>query len=68
VDADVMDARWYAMLDDMIGGWCVMNADKSPSESNFVSGEWQVVRFTSKGIAQHIANLHNDWLDAGRPL
>jgi hypothetical protein len=54
-------ARWYAMPDDVIGGWCVMPDEKPPS-----LGGWQIADFVSQEIAEHIAELHNAYILHGR--
>ncbi len=58
---DALEVRWYAMPDDVIGGWCVMPDEKPPSLGGF-----QVAEFVSRGIAEHIAELHNAYLEHGR--
>jgi hypothetical protein len=54
-------ATWYARPNDLIGGWCVMPADEPPS-----SGPPEVASFASETVAQHIADLHNEWLETLR--
>jgi hypothetical protein len=53
-----LTSRWYAMPDDVIGGWCVMPTEKPPSLGGF-----QVAEFVSRELAEHIAELHNAWLE-----
>jgi hypothetical protein len=50
--------RWYARPNDLIGGYCVMPVDEPPS-----SGIPEVADFMDEHTAQHVAKLHNDWLD-----
>lgn len=52
--------RWRAQEDDLIGGWCVTaEADKrTPAE-----GAPTLADFCTQEMAQHIAEIHNDWLD-----
>jgi hypothetical protein len=52
--------KWRAQRDDLVGGWCVTpDADgRTLSE-----GAPALAQFVSKGIADHIAQLHNAWLD-----
>lgn len=50
--------RWFARPNDLIGGWCVMPVDEPPSQ-----GVPEVADFTTRELAEHIAQLHNDWLD-----
>lgn len=52
-------AKWYAKPNDLIGGWCVMDTDATPGESN----RPEVADFTSERMANHIAYLHNDWVE-----
>lgn len=50
--------RWYALRNDVIGGWCVMPANQPPSW-----GIPEVADFVSEQVASHIADLHNEWLE-----
>jgi hypothetical protein len=56
-----LKVRWFARENDLIGGWCVMPADQPPSE-----GTPEVADFIRQDVAEHIAELHNAWLD-GQP-
>lgn len=66
-------ARWYAVPDDMIGGWCIMNHPTiTPatldSRRGDPSGHQQrgiacIGDMMFEEAAHHIAKLHNDWLD-----
>ena len=51
-------ATWYARANDLIGGWCVMPSDEPPSSDIPAI----VADFATETIAQHVADLHNDWL------
>lgn len=53
-----MQRLWYAKPNDVIGGWCVMPVDEPPS-----CGMFEVVDFISQEAAEHIAMLHNAWLE-----
>lgn len=50
----MLASRWYAVEDDLIGGWCVMPVPLQPSY-----GYPEVGSFLSKDIAEHITDLHN---------
>jgi hypothetical protein len=50
--------RWYARENDVIGGWCVMPVDEPPSY-----GVREVCDFVSRELAEHIAAVHNAWLE-----
>lgn len=52
-----LDCEWFAVENDLIGGWCVMPVNESPSH-----GVPEVADFTTKELAEHIANIHNTWL------
>lgn len=47
-------ARWRAMPDDTIGGWCIMPDPRPPS-----TGIPAVGTFLSEPVAHHIVDLHN---------
>jgi hypothetical protein len=55
---EFMQMHWYAQPNDLIGGWCVMPADEPPS-----GGLPEVADFLTQEAAEHIALLHNQWLD-----
>lgn len=57
--ASAMAARWTAMPNDVIGGWCVMAGDTPPSAAR----EPEVADFVTRDHAEHIADLHNKWLE-----
>jgi hypothetical protein len=52
---EILNAKWYAKPNDVIGGWCVMDIDDTPSH-----GRFEIADFTSQEIAEHIAKLHNE--------
>jgi hypothetical protein len=50
---------WRADEDDEIGGWCVViNRPGTPARGNPSLGN-----FMHREHAEHIAELHNEWLD-----
>lgn len=51
---------WYPKPNDLIGGWCVMNVDKPPSEVDNKT-EFDVADFIPEPAARHIAALHNNY-------
>lgn len=63
---DVIQQIWHAMPNDLIGGWSVMNVHETPAMIRHSRGEVEVALFTSKEVAEHIAELHNLWLTARR--
>lgn len=63
VEADYFQDRWFAQPDDIVGGWCLMNVDKRPSQARHRAGEWQIADFLSENAARHVAELHNRWLE-----
>ena len=57
-----LECKWWAKPNDLIGGWCVMPDDTTPATST----DYEVADFCSKEAAEHIAELHNAWLEAQR--
>lgn len=57
----VLDYRWRATENDMIGGHCVVPEEETrkPSEGATLI----VADFVSEAVAEHIAKLHNAWLE-----
>lgn len=61
---DFLEQRWYAKPNDLIGGWCVMNCDKTPAEADYNKGEGDVADFINEETARYIADLHNAKLES----
>lgn len=60
---DLLEFKWFAVVNDLIGGWSVSNVDKPSSDTDSTNGEYEIGCFLSEGIARHVAASHNDWLD-----
>ena len=62
---NVFKQRWYAVVNDLIGGYVVSNVDKpcSAIDSRKGSGEWQIADFMDEKTARYVADLHNFLLD-----
>jgi hypothetical protein len=58
VRLNFMEIPWYAVENDLIGGWCIMPIDAPPS-----SGIPDIGDFLTQEIAQHVVDLHNEWLE-----
>lgn len=57
---DLMSATWYPIVNDLIGGWAVVNVEKlQVSDLDRKAGEVEIASFISERIARHIADLHN---------
>lgn len=52
--------KWYAIEDDLIGGWCVMDADMPPSQATPENGVREIANFIRREDAEKIARLHNN--------
>lgn len=52
----MMNCKWFAQEDDLIGGWCVVPIEQPPS-----SGVFTIANFMDERSARHIAWLHNQW-------
>lgn len=62
--AAILSSRWYAVPNDLIGGWCVMTADVRPSEVDLRRGEiFEVGCFLTQRVAEAIAHAHNSGID-----
>lgn len=59
--------RWYAVVNDLIGGWCIHTADVPCSELRYLDHDdhREIATFTSQADAEYIAALHNERLGAG---
>jgi hypothetical protein len=55
--------RWYATPDTEIGGWVVTTSPKPYDQQDHRLGELAAANFVGEGLARHIAEIHNVWLD-----
>lgn len=62
-DTEVLNCRWYAVIDDTIGGWAISNVDQSVADLNPYEGRFELGSFLTEVEARHIADVHNDWWD-----
>jgi hypothetical protein len=60
---EVVNLKWYPVVDDCIGGWAVSHVDKPVSEHDHDEDECSLADFVDEGMAKHIAELHNVWLE-----
>lgn len=61
---EYLTVPWYAVVDDLIGGWAVSNVNKTTAEMDFEQGEIEIASFASEEHARHIAELHNRSLES----
>jgi hypothetical protein len=57
--------RWYARENDLIGGWSILNVDKSPSACDWAQNEIEIGCFLREADAKEIAESHNALVDNG---
>lgn len=59
--SDNQQYRWYACVNDLIGGWAVNTADVPSSQLDYAhrTDHREVACFATQEDAEHIANLHN---------
>jgi hypothetical protein len=59
----ILSLHWYALPDDVVGGWCIMTANVPPSQVNWrdptEDTTYRVGSFLSKEIAEYVVSLHN---------
>lgn len=58
---DSSKETWYAVPNDLIGGWCIMTVDKPPSQCDWRGGELEIGWIMTKDDAIEIARLHNEF-------
>ena len=63
-ELELKECRWYAVVNDLIGGYAIATTNKPISEIDPYSGEFELGDFLTKEMAQHIADLHNYWWDS----
>jgi hypothetical protein len=61
---EVQMLRWYVVIDDLIGGHLIATVNKPASQIDPYAGEFEVATFIAQGMAQHVVDLHNTWLDS----
>jgi hypothetical protein len=67
-DERALEARWYPVADDTIGGWAIANIDLPVSQLDTRGGKhFTVGDFLSEDIARHICELHNVRLESPLP-
>ena len=50
---------WYAVVNDLIGGWDVANANKTTGDLDHRVGEYSMGCFMDERAAHYVAALHN---------
>lgn len=55
--------RWFAVVNDLIGGWAVSHVDKPLSQQDWEQGEGEIADFCTEAVARHIVDLHNAWVE-----
>lgn len=54
-------AKWYVIVDDLVGGFSISHINTPASQQDHRIGEGSIADFMSKEIAEHIVVLHNNW-------
>lgn len=54
LDETILALKWYAVVNDTIGGWCI-KLENTPSSA----GGIEIADFMSKEVAEYIVELHN---------
>ncbi len=60
---DYLSMKWYAVVDDVVGGWAVATVNL-PVSRFMGNGFGRTVAdgFWEKEHADHVVELHNEWL------
>lgn len=62
--ADILDQRWYIVIDDQVGGYAIANVDKDyTSELDWTQGDTTIGEFISEEVALFIVKQQNLRLD-----
>lgn len=63
-EAELLQVPWYAVVNDTVGGFSLSNVDKPTSALDYRQGEVEIAwGVDTRAIAQHIADLHNAFLE-----
>lgn len=57
-DVDVINIKWYVQPNDLVGGWCISNVDKPPSQHNHID-EFEIGDLLTEEVANYIVSIHN---------
>lgn len=60
-EEEILSSKWYAVQNDLIGGWCVNLTGKPPSMGD---GGFEVADFVTETVAKHIVYLQDIHLAA----
>lgn len=55
--------RWYVVVNDLVGGYSISHVDKPLSQQDPTKGEGEIADFITKEVAEHIARLHNGYVE-----
>jgi hypothetical protein len=58
---ELVHCYWFAVQDDLIGGFSVATVNKPESQIDVWAEEFTVGTFMTLATAQHIADVHNFW-------
>lgn len=67
VERSILYRRWYAVPNDLIGGWSITTIDV-PLSSLDGAADWHVGDFLTERIARHVVDLHERWFDGESEL
>jgi hypothetical protein len=60
---DYLSMKWYAVADDVVGGWAVATVNEPVSSFlGYGTGRALFEGFFDKDHADHVVELHNEWL------
>jgi hypothetical protein len=70
VNVDFMQRRWYAVVNDLVGGWAVATADQPVHALRLPphGEDYLVADMLTEKAAQHVRDLHNASLRLGNVL
>lgn len=56
---DLVTVKWYAVRDDVTGGWAISTVDKPLSEHDPSKGDAVVGDFLDEPLARYIVAMHS---------
>lgn len=56
---DLATIKWFAVLDDTVGGWAIANVNKPVSAHDPSKGEFSIGDFLDEPLARYIVAMHN---------
>lgn len=62
----VLMSDWFVVDNDVIGGWAITTERTRFLSDAQAAGALFVAEFITEDVAQHVCDVHNEWLNGDR--